>query len=194
MEERQIQWIESLLYMIWCALHQKVPEQEQMEKVNIEQLFRLSEWNNITALLWLPLQMYYGEHMPQGEVWREWKEKRDKTICKNILMDSEREALYQWMEKKGIWHMSLKGINLKKLYPGELRFMLDNDILFDSSFQDEVCRWFQNREYEVIRIRRWNNDAYQKKPFYYFEMHTALYNEGLKKMFGSITGILRNVL
>ena len=171
------QLTDDLLYLVWCSLHGKCPQKERIEHMNLEQLYQVSRKNDLVPTLWPAIEAFYGKDIPQTALYQEWRTVKEKVVRKNILMDLEREKLYRWMDEKCIWHMSLKGIRLKKYYPKELRAMADNDILFDADFQMDVCHWFEKQGYQVEMIGKSNHDVYCKEPIYNFEMHTLLYGE-----------------
>ncbi len=101
-----------------------------------------------------------------------------KSVRKNLLLDTERAKLFDFMERNGIWYMPLKGIMLKDMYPKMgLRQMADNDILFDGDCRQSVHDWFTEQGYEIKLYHKGNHDVYLKEPIYNFEMHLSLYGE-----------------
>lgn len=97
-------------------------------------------------------------------------------LRKTILFDEERKALYSFLEEKKIAYLPLKGIIINELYKdyGSREFA-DNDILFDAKYKKEIKSFFVSRGYEVEEYNKGVHDTYQKKPFYNFEMHRALF-------------------
>ena len=55
--------------------------------------------------------------------------------------------------------------------------MSDNDILFDSSFQNQLRGYMKKRGYKPESVGKGHHDTYMKPPVYNFEMHTRLYDE-----------------
>lgn len=167
--------VDDLIYLTWCALHGSCPDEKRMAQMDMERVFKISKKNDLAPTIWLAVESFYGKNVPQMPLFKEWKMIKDRMVRKNILMDFERQNLYRWMDERHIWHMSLKGIELKQYYPKELRAMADNDILFDRKYQMEVCRWFEEHGYEPEAVGKSNHDVYLKDPIYNFEMHTSLY-------------------
>ena len=99
-------------------------------------------------------------------------------VRKTVLFEKEREKLYSFLDENGIAYMPLKGIVFNTLYKdyGSRQFA-DNDILFDSEYAKAVKRYFLDNGYEIESYGKGYHDAYQKKPFFNFEMHRRLFEE-----------------
>lgn len=164
----------TFLYLLMCGLEGKPPSSELLREMNMEDVYQISVYHTLSAMTYMVLEK--GQDILEGEVFKNWKKEKDKAIRKNILLDRERERIFAFMEEQGIWHMPLKGIILKEMYPAfGMRQMADNDILYDSNFQNPFCIWMKAQGYKVISCGRGNHDVYEKKPVYNYEMHTALY-------------------
>lgn len=166
----------TFLYLLMCGVEGKPPSSELLREMNMEDVYQISVYHTLSAMTYMTLEK--GQDILEGEVFKNWKKEKDKAIRKNILLDRERERIFAFMEEQGIWHMPLKGIILKEMYPAfGMRQMADNDILYDSNFQNPLCIWMKEQGYKVISCGRGNHDVYEKKPVYNYEMHTALYGE-----------------
>lgn len=164
----------TFLYLLMCGVEGKPPSSELLREMNMEDVYQISVYHTLSAMTYMVLEK--GQDILEGEVFKNWKKEKDKAIRKNILLDRERERIFAFMEEQGIWHMPLKGIILKEMYPAfGMRQMADNDILYDSNFQKPLCIWMKEQGYKVISCGRGNHDVYEKKPVYNYEMHTALY-------------------
>lgn len=164
----------TFLYLLMCGVEGKPPSSELLREMNMEDVYQISVYHTLSAMTYMILEK--GQDILEGEVFKNWKKEKDKAIRKNILLDRERERIFAFMEEQGIWHMPLKGIILKEMYPAfGMRQMADNDILYDSNFQKPLCIWMKAQGYKVISCGRGNHDVYEKKPVYNYEMHTALY-------------------
>lgn len=164
----------TFLYLLMCGVEGKPPSSELLREMNMEDVYQISVYHTLSAMTYMTLEK--GQDILEGEVFKNWKKEKDKAIRKNILLDRERERIFAFMEEQGIWHMPLKGIILKEMYPAfGMRQMADNDILYDSNFQKPLCIWMKEQGYKVISCGRGNHDVYEKKPVYNYEMHTALY-------------------
>lgn len=162
------------LYLLMCGVHREQPISKVLNEMNIEEVYHISVYHALAAMTYMVLES--GQNKLEGEVFKNWKKEKDKAIRKNILLDMEREKIFAFMEEREIWHMPLKGILLKEMYPVfGMRQMADNDILYDSNFQKELCIWMKEQGYKVISCGSGNHDVYEKKPVYNYEMHTALY-------------------
>ena len=164
----------TFLYLLMCGVEGKPPSSELLREMNMEDVYQISVYHTLSAMTYMVLEK--GQDILEGEVFKNWKKEKDKAIRKNILLDRERERIFAFMEEQGIWHMPLKGIILKEMYPAcGMRQMADNDILYDSNLQNPLCIWMKEQGYKVISCGRGNHDVYEKKPVYNYEMHTALY-------------------
>lgn len=166
-----------MLYLAACAVNEKPAETEKISVMDLNAVYALSRNHNLAAITFAALESAYGSELPKNEIINKWRESRDKTIRKNMLLDVARLELYDFLESKGIWHLSLKGIVLKELYPKqEMREMSDNDIFFDKAYQKEVYDWFCAHGYSPEKYKKLNHDSYHKPPLFNFEMHTSLFS------------------
>ena len=178
-----------MIYLAACALQNVIPTDEAMEAMDFEQVYRLAKSQTMTAMTFYGLELWeQSEHTVSPELWTKWKDARDKAIRKNLLFDIEREKLFSFMEKTGIWYMPLKGSIMKELYPKPgMRQMADNDILFDPAYRDRVYEYMTGRGYKtkfyspktaidvLNEARETVDDAYYKPPVYNYEMHMTLF-------------------
>ncbi len=146
----------------------------EIPEKDIDPLLGLASSNGILLTTYLALKS-------QGIVLGEEKEAKlngllSMNIRKTVLFEKEREKLYSFLDENGIAYMPLKGILFNALYKdyGSRQFA-DNDILFDSKYAKEVKRYFLDNDYEVEFYGKGYHDAYQKKPFFNFEMHRELF-------------------
>ncbi len=183
----------TMLYLAFTQIKDVRVNKLLIKDVDLELLYKCSEFHKLTAIVCDGLEAAKvfenvgkdnnkSQSVEDNEanallVWyKKFKEAKEKSVRKNVLMDVERGRLFSYMKEKGIWYMPLKGVVLKELYPkvGQ-RQMADNDILFDSVYQKEVHDWFVSQGYDVIHYNKGHHDVYEKKPIYNFEMHTMLY-------------------
>jgi len=175
-----------LIYLMACALNQSMPDKSRIVDMDLQGLYSYAKFLGLSALTYDALEMTDDNsadvqsgtlQAERKEILIRWKELRDKALRKNLLLDNERQKLFSYMDKEGIWYMPLKGVVLKEMYPKqEMRQMADNDILFDAKYEEMVKDYFINNGYEVILYKEGNHDVYEKKPVYNFEMHTALFD------------------
>lgn len=67
--------------------------------------------------------------------------------------------------------------------------MADQDILYDSSRQNDVMNIMLGLGYSAESIGKSHHDVYHKPPIFNFEMHTALFGPDMIRRGWSITGI-----
>ncbi len=171
---------QALLYLMRCALQGTAPK--LIEGVDYEALYKLSVFHSVVAMAAMALEsgVLLTESHASPECIKKWKDAKVKAIRKNVLLDTEREQIFQYFEEQGIWYLPLKGSVLKDMYPRMgMRQMADNDILFDPAFQRQVKAYMESGGYQTVSFGIGSHDVYEKPPVYNFEMHTALFNEYL---------------
>lgn len=160
-----------MLYLTVCAVSGAKPDTEKIKDIDCEKLFQMCGFHSLTAAVCMALESA-GAELPA-----KWREAKAKAIRKNILLDAERAKICGFMERQGIWHMPLKGVILKELYPKTgMRQMADNDILYDAAFQQQVRRFMEENGYSAESVGKSHHDTYIKPPVYNFELHTALFS------------------
>lgn len=195
---------DDLLYLINCSLHNTIPDRERVCGMDIAELFKYSKYHTLVAITYDALELLgnkalFADNESEGnnaklsadglvkqpqyssespvEVLKKWKELRDMAFRKNLMLDSERHKLSAYLCEKKVWHIPLKGVVLKELYPKlEMRQMADNDILFDAEYEETVRDYFVENGYEVVLYNKGNHDVYKKNPVFNYEMHTSLFS------------------
>ncbi len=159
-----------MLYLSACAVNGLKADDARVAEMELDKVYKTSAKHSLSALTAHALSRA-GAKIPS-----EWAEKQVKTLRKNILFDNEREKILCFMEENGIWHMPLKGIIIKDMYPVfGVREMADNDILYDKTRQKDVLAFMQANGYEAASIGKCHHDTYYKEPIYNFELHTVLF-------------------
>lgn len=186
--------LSQIVYLIACALHEVEPKKELLGEIDFRHLYRITKEQSLVAITCMALESADLLKDMDSEIAQKWIEAKEKAICKNILLDTERAQLLQEMEKNEIWYMPLKGVFLQNWYPKYgMRQMSDNDILYDVNGKEIIRNWFLQRGYEekipfgkTISV----HDCYKKKPVYNFEMHRALFsgyfNENWEKKYENV--------
>ncbi len=167
----------AMLYLCGCVLANETPDTARFSELKLKELYEISRFHSLTALVCEGLKRSdFSPSEDEQEYMTAFQREREKSVRKNLMLDTERAKLVAFMEQHGIWYMPLKGVVLKTMYPQiGLRQMADNDILFDETFRKNVRDWFAEQGYEVKAYGQGNHDVYLKKPVYNYEMHTALY-------------------
>lgn len=189
MEQTITKTNEDFLYLITCSLHNKKPSKEKVCGMNFEEIIKFATFHDVAAITYDALELIEDyikdkqHEIIKDEILVKWKELRDKALCKNLMLDSFRKKLFSYMDRESIWHMSLKGVVLKELYPKqEMRQMADNDILFDATYSKKINKFFVENGYEIISYNKGNHDIYEKKPVFNFEMHTSLFGKSCNEV------------
>ncbi len=175
-QEEQKQTSYDMLYLTACALHGTAPDEEKAAGMNLQSLYRFGCGHALGAVLCMALEGTPVYERADSELKKRLQDAKNKAIRKNMLLDAERMQLFAWMDAEKIWHMPLKGVLLKELYPkAGMRQMADNDILFDAACQYRVRDYMKAHGYEAVSFGKGNHDIYKKPPVYNFELHTALF-------------------
>lgn len=189
-----------MLYLVTCSISSVVPEYKRVAEMDFHKVYSLSKSQSLEAMTYMALEGLLKvndavrKHDPE-QILEKWEESKNKAIRKTMLMNAERGRLFAYLEEHKIWYLPLKGIVLCPMYPAfGMRQMSDNDILFDASYRQEVCSWFESQGYTVESYGQGNHDEYHKKPVYNFEMHTTLFSEKTSAKFFSYYLSLKNRL
>lgn len=159
-----------MLYLSMCALNKIKPDPEKVENVDLEKLYKICQFNSLTALTCKALET-------AGISDKKFIEAKAKAIRKVLMLDAERQKICAFMEQNKIWYMPLKGVYIKEMYPEiGLRQMADNDILYNEKYQNELREFMEQNGYETDSIGVEHHDTYIKKPVYNYEMHTTLFD------------------
>ena len=166
-----------LIYLIRCALHNRIPAKEKLDKMNLSAVLAVAKMHSLAAIAAYALES-------AGIYNNAFAEAKNKAIRKNIILDVERESVLNELEKAGIWYIPLKGAVLKDMYPQiGMREMADNDILIDENRSQAVKEIMKSLGFTTEHFGGSNHDVYQKPPVCNFEMHNALFSyTGGKKL------------
>lgn len=176
--ERRIQWETGMdaVYLMSCALHGTAPELSQIG--DMEALLDYCDQHSITAMVAMALETAWKELPPEDPaVMTPWKQAKDKSIRKNILLNAERTRILAYLDSIGCWYLPLKGSFLQHDYPKfGMRQMSDNDILFDPAMAQQIHDFMVSSGYTVQEFGQDTHDEYLKAPVYNFEMHRQLFS------------------
>ena len=162
---------EDMLYLTVCVINGTIPAKERTEALDLSNLFEVCQEHMLTACVAYALEA-------AGIRNNDFVQAKEKSIRKNIILDSERSKILERLEAEHIWYMPLKGALLKDWYPKlGMRQMSDNDILFDSSFRADVKCIMSEMGFACDHYGVSNDDAYYKQPVSNFEMHIELFDD-----------------
>ncbi len=169
-----------LLYLCGCVVTGVTPSPDRVAAMDLKELYEVSRLHSLTALVCEGLDrsglLPTEQTLPYRKAFRT---ALNKSIRKNLMFDTERAKVLDFLEGEGIWYMPLKGVILKDMYPKMgLRQMSDNDILFDPAHREQVRDYFLAQGYhlDLCAADGWAHDTYTKPPVYNFEMHVTLFD------------------
>ena len=161
--------------VLWSPLTEA--DRVQLGQINMEKLFEMAYAQSQGELIYAYLTKQ-KVRLPDA-IEKTVKRMMDHAIHRELLMNAERETIYQFMDAEGIWHCSLKGILIQPLYPTVgTRYAADNDILIDATRSEELRLYLLERGYQVLGLG-YKHDSYLKNPSYHFEFHKTLIDSEL---------------
>lgn len=179
--------ITNTIKLMACAVNEEALPSfsvEDLRRIDYSELFAFCNSQSISATIAVgiaKIAKHHGIALSSLDGYKEFDSVRYGIILKEARFDRERTAILTTLDEAGIWYLPLKGIVLNKLYPqAGMRFMADNDILFDNRRAAEVREIFEKRGYSVESYGVGHHDTYTKPPFFNFEMHTFLGEDGLE--------------
>lgn len=166
-----------MFYLLSCGINRVKPDMKLIEDEDMNALYNLSKAHFVEVIIGTALKQT-GYNLSD-----EWTQKLSKSIRKNILFDSEREKIFNFMEQEGIWYLPLKGTILKEYYPSVgMRQMSDNDVLFDEKYTNIVQEYMKSQGYVGENIGKGAHDVYKKEPVYNFELHRTLFDSSVQSL------------
>ena len=177
MEQEQFKkYIYEYLKLISLYLNKKEAKDFVIDQEKFSFFYKISKYHSLRALLYQALDNTKAS-APENLL---SKAEQDYllNVRKTLSFEEERKVLFNYLNEHSIDYLPLKGIILKDYYPDQFtREFADNDILFDEKKDKLVKEFFVKRDYQVEAFRKSNHDVFQKKPFFNFEMHRALFGE-----------------
>ena len=165
-----------MVSLLACALNRQTPTLDSVKQIDMEKLYQMAKFHSVRALVAMTLEE------AGVELSKEFKEAKQKSIRKSMLLNAEFQKVSAYLEQNKIWHMPLKGRRMQNYYPKiGMREMADTDILFDANFREQIETYMKSIGYEVKSVGNGNHDVYMKLPVYNYEMHVSLYGEAHKK-------------
>lgn len=137
----------------------------------LSELLKTSQRHSLCAITAYALEKlgYYSE---------QFHEEKAKALRRRALIDIELRHISEQLNEKNIKFLKLKGAVLNRFYPKTyLREMVDVDILVDPVRRFDVKQLMEGLGYKTVRYGLLNDDVYQKKDFFNFEMHSSLFDK-----------------
>ena len=162
--------IRYLLALTKAALRQTEPP-ACPDGISFADIYKLAALHGIAGLVW-----YAVRNQPDlpAETMAQFAKAHKVAVVSEAVQEAEVTLLLQYLEQIGCRYMTLKGWDLRKLYPkADMRLSADTDILFDPAESERVRAWMERNGYALTESDE-QVEAYHKPPFVTVEMHRAL--------------------
>ena len=175
---------EALIWLCGSAVRREVPQKEIASAIDADALCELASKHMLSAITGMSLQKA-GIGDPG------FAKAISVAQYKSVIMDAEKEKIFRRMDALEIWHVALKGAELKGYYPNtSMRECADLDVLFDPQREEEVRELMLSLGYECQSFGGGHHDVYAKASGISVEMHVALfgveYGDYLNQYFGNV--------
>ena len=160
--------IDDLLYLLTSAVNSRSPGLAQISKMNVDLIYNLASYHSVVAIVAFALECAID--LPH-----KYDQAKKKAIRKQALFDTERNKIFSYFSKEGIWYMPLKGVVIKEYYPKfGMREMVDNDVLCDPNHMEDVKVIMEDLGFHCDLFGVDNQDVYSKD-ILCFEVHNSLF-------------------
>lgn len=160
----------SLVYLLSCAIKGEKPDYSR--NINYPAILELAREHQVYNII-VSIVQNAPDISPEHK--KLFKDYNLSEITKMIVVNNEREHVFEFLEENSIKYMPLKGLIIRDYYPNQsMRQMSDNDILFDISYRDEVAHFMKKNGYKAVATGE-NSDDYKKPPYCMFEFHKDLF-------------------
>lgn len=175
---------EALIWLCGSAVRNEALQKETALTIDVDALFELASKHMLSAITGMSLQKAGIEDS-------RFKKAMSVALYKSVIMDVEKEKIFQRMDALDVWHVALKGAELKEYYPSpSMRECADLDVLFDAQREEEVRELMLSLGYECQSFGGGHHDVYVKSSGLCVEMHVALfgveYGDYLNQFFGNV--------
>ncbi|MBR4627311.1 MAG: nucleotidyltransferase family protein [Ruminococcus sp.] len=162
-----------MLYLVACAINGRTPSVSRINGMELAAVYALCEEHSLTAAAAYALEA-------AGIRNNDFVQAKEKAVRKNIILDADRQAVFQRFEEEKIWYLPLKGVLMKEWYPRlGMRQMTDNDILFDPEKRERVRDIMTELGFSCRHYGLGKDDNYYREPVSNFEMHFELFISGI---------------
>ena len=168
------------IYLLSCALNSDKADILRINKMNLDDIFSLADYHKLASCA----AFSFDDELLKEDSFKSWKQAKSMAVRKNIMLNNEREQIYSYMEENSVKHASLKGVVMQNYYPKFcMREMGDNDILYDSAYQEQIHDYMISHGYHAEVYKRFHHDEYLKPPIYNFEFHNSLFIRSKNEVF-----------
>lgn len=165
--------VEYLIYLLSCAI--KEEKAVAKDDIDYSALLKLSKKHQVYNII---VGLIKDFDCVSDELKEKFKNFNLSEVSRMIVVNNERELIFDELDEKGIKYMPLKGLVIRNYYPKvSMRQMSDNDILFDVNYRDDVAKIMKDNGY-VTTATGENSDDYHKAPYSTFEFHRNLFFKG----------------
>lgn len=155
---------------------------EKPEKIEFKNIYKLAKKHFLANMVYYAISEL--KEKPTQELLNIWKEEYLIGKMRNTVQLSELKTIELKFEEFQIKNISLKGFDLKKVYPSlDMRQMSDLDILIPLEKREEVKSILESLGYETIEFGKGKDDVYYKKPIMNIEIHNNLFDKSDEKMY-----------
>ena len=167
--------IKGVIYLCKCGIMEVKPNRSIVKTYNIQHLYEASKRHTLTAMVGLALQSC-------GLANEEFRLAIASAQRKNILLENDKQLVFDALDESNIWHMALKGTIIRNWYPQwGMRESADCDILFDKTYEEKVKDIMLDLGYSVESFGGGHHDVYFKKPVTNMQMHVELFGVGFEQ-------------
>ncbi len=136
-------------------------------------LIRLAQQHNIGSLLGCVLPMLSADQLPEAQEASLRRIAQAATVISSNQIYAAQQ-IQDAFEEHGIWHVMLKGLTTRQLYPAsDMRSMNDLDILCKPQQQKQIRKVMEQLGYCDFQEGR-QHDIYQGRPFVRVELHREM--------------------
>lgn len=142
-----------------------------VDENELENLFSLSCRHRVAALVATVLDKDIKNY-------EQWENALTLSAMRKVHMDVQRQEILAFLQNNHIWYLLMKGLVLENLYPQPyLREMCDNDILYDEKGYKILRQYMLRNGYKIeYTSPDMHVDEYEKKPYFFFEMHKRFFS------------------
>lgn len=164
-----------MLYLLWCAANDHTPEHDKLKEPEQDLLLKWCVEQKLTAYVNMAV-CKADECVIDRETKNGFSNRALNAIRLNVMMNTEKNVVFDRLNEAGIWYMPLKGCVIKEYYPNpNLREMGDIDVLIAPENGEKVRGVMEALGYLCWEYNISYDDIYHKEPIYTFEMHRYLF-------------------
>lgn len=147
---------------------------EKSDNIEFKDIYLLAKKHFLANMVYYAISKL--KEKPDSELLKEWREEYLLGIMRNTIQKQELKMILKKFEEKGIKNVTLKGFEIKKVYPSEdMRQMSDLDILISMEDRERAREILEGVGYTTMKFGKGKDDVYYKKPAMNIEIHNNLF-------------------